>query len=463
MTAAPAPAPASALTTPIYQHDAQKVLPHLATNLPHCISLFRRVQHGVAHPSPTARVLATFPPDSTPPRDAPWLAARVDLFRGRETQVIIYSSIEARHSSNQPIRIARAAAGSAAPALDADAGVESSYIASTFDAPESVLDIVRDQLMSLLAYIKINLLPAYLDSLSLSSAKAADSGTAQNETKNHASRSEVGSQRTLDNKNATANGMSQITSNGNSTKAATLIPAPSPHAFLIGTLHTALFSLLQRNGFHVFGASKAASDGSSATPLPGFRVHRFDDPPYLKFLFRRDAFITSDTPLPPGYRFHDRQRRVGVLESQFALVQARTHIPRSREQLRLMPSSAVYVDQQKNGKEKAEDEDEAGEGEMPIAWAFLGLDGALATLHVEEEHRGKGLALALSKETMRNGLKNQGIFGANGIGVDSEVKGEVEGWVHTEVAQYNVASRRVMEKIGGEVLSTVTWTVIEVC
>jgi GNAT superfamily N-acetyltransferase len=105
---------------------------------------------------------------------------------------------------------------------------------------------------------------------------------------------------------------------------------------------------------------------------------------------------------------------------------------------------------------------EAGEDEMPIAWAFLGVDGAVATLHVEPEHRGRGLALSLSKEVMRRGMAAEGVFGAKKLGiVDEETRAFVEDWVHAEVAGYNKASNRVMEKIGGTILTTVLWTVIE--
>lgn len=421
----------------IYEHDA-RILPLLAGHLPHSISLLRRIQHGLAHPTPTAKILATFPPGTHPPDDAPWLAARVDLFRGRETQMIVYSSLEA-HTSNKPITIA---AGS-----DSKFPANTSYIVSTFDAPQSVLDGHRHQLVSLLAYIKTNLLPTYLASLPVSVSASAEKEESKLEIAHNGSDPDPDPE-----SNPGSTSTKEIS------KSVTLIPAPSPHAFLLGSLHTALFSLLQRSGSAVFAASKAAVDGSSADPVPGLRVHRFDDPPYAKFFFRRAGFsLSQGTALPTGYRFHDRLGRVGVLESQLDLVQSRTHIPRPRDQLRLIPGSALYVDVDQQGEGEGEEE------EMPIAWAFLGVDGALATLHVEPEHRGKGLALALSKETMRRGLASDGVFGSAGIDVDESMAAEVEGWVHTEVAQYNVASRRVMEKIGGEVLSTVTWTVIEVC
>lgn len=102
---------------------------------------------------------------------------------------------------------------------------------------------------------------------------------------------------------------------------------------------------------------------------------------------------------------------------------------------------AAYVDQPGDGEE------------TPIAWVFLGLDGSLATLFVEPEHRGKGIAEALSREVMRRGMAEGGIW--REVGEDGEV------WVHANVLATNRASRRVLEKLGGEVGWTNTWTVVE--
>ena len=49
-----------------------------------------------------------------------------------------------------------------------------------------------------------------------------------------------------------------------------------------------------------------------------------------------------------------------------------------------------------------------------------------------------------------------------GKGEDELARKRLREWVRADVAQYNMASRRVMEKVGGEVLSTVMWTAIEV-
>lgn len=403
-------------TTQIYEHDATSILPILAAHLPHSITCLRRIQHGVAYPSPTAKILATFPPSTTPDPDTPWLAARVDLFLGRQTQIVLYSSLESR-TSLPPIVPATQHDGSTDPVI------------STFDADSAELDLTRDQLLALMRYVKGNMLPAYLASLTQSSgpASATASGSAQSAAE-------------------------EKTKIIQPTNGVPLIPAPSPKAFLFGALPSALFVLLMRDRVFVDANGQADS-------IPGLRIHRFDNPPYFTYLFSRAIFGAMDTStLPDGYRYHDRKGRVGVLPEHLDLVQSRTHIPRPREQLLKMPGVALYCDN--DGVDTSSEKE--GEEEMPIAWGFLGVDGAVATLHVEPEHRGKGLAIALSKKVMREGIVPGGTFGAERSNIQDEVVREKLGeWVHTEVAQYNKASRRVMEKIGGQVMATVMWTVIE--
>lgn len=342
----------------------------------------------------------------------------MDLFRGRETQIILYSSLEADHTSIQPI--ANPTAGpepqsrsSVSEAETATATCKSQYRAGTLESSQEVLGLVRDQLLALLRYVKVNLLPEYLASLDLSETKPASTVP---------------------------------------TPGVALIPPPDPRAFLIGTLHTGLYALFLESG--IFPCAGASENENEAALIPGLKVHRYDNPPYDKFFFPRKVFTDSEGEivLPGGYRFHDKSGRSGVLDSQLDLVQSRTHIPRSRAQLSVMPGAAIYCD----------DVQQDGE-EMPIAWAFLGLDGALASLYVEEAHRGKGLALPLTRETMRRGMDSKGVFGVEKLGLDGRLGEELNSWVHTEVAQYNPSSRRVMQKAGGEVLSTVMWTVIELC
>ncbi|KXG45883.1 Acyl-CoA N-acyltransferase [Penicillium griseofulvum] len=361
--------------------------------------------------------------------------------------MLIYSSLEAEHTSISPIAVSDSTKATTPEILtvdsgsnnnknnanddDADIDITKSTI-SIFSANPAVLALAREQILALLSYVKTHLLPSYLSHLAKSAqATSTEVGTTPVPIPSVAPNST----------NPTANNI------------VPLIPAPDPQAFLIGSLHTGLFSLLQRSGSYTL-----------SNPIPNIRVHRFDDPPYYKYFFRRSEFSPDadsgksanlpfvDPPLPSGYRFHDREGRVGVLSKHLDLVQSRTHIPRPRKQLSMMPGMAIYFD---SGSSDAD--------EMPIAWGFLGVDGALATLHVEPEHRGRGLAVPLSKAIMRRGMSVDGVFGAGVNSEDSQTRERVGAWAHAEVAGYNKASRRVMEKIGGQVLTTVTWTVIELC
>ncbi|EKV04250.1 Acetyltransferase, GNAT family [Penicillium digitatum] len=426
----------------IYEHDAATTIPVLISELPYSTTLLRRIQHGIAYPHETAHLLATFPPGFPPGAGQPWLAARVDLFSGRTTQMIIYSSLEAEHTSISPIVTIDSTRATTSERLNVDTAgsnqnettdhdADTETIISTFSANPPILAVARAQLLALLSYVKTNLLPSYLSYLE----KLAQATSTEAETL------PVSLSSTPNNTSPTANNSS-----------VPLIPAPDPQAFLIGSLHTGLFSLLQRSGSYTLSDS-----------IPKIRVHRFDDPPYYKYFFRRSEFSpeaesgrsadlpSADLSLPSGYRFRDRKGREGVLSTHLDLVQSRTHIPRPRTQLSTMPSVAVYFDAGSCDSE-----------EVPIAWGFLGVDGALATLHVEPEHRGRGIAVPLSKAIMRRGMSADGVFGAGSVkSEDSEVRERVGAWAHTEVAGYNTASQRVMEKMGGQILTTVTWTVVE--
>lgn len=417
---------------PIYEHDAS-IITHLIPHLPHSISLIRRIQHGLAYPSSTAKILATFPSAATSP-ETPWLAARVDLSRGRETQIVVYSSLEKTHTSIAPIiPVTRS---------DTTSTSNKSIVVATFSAKTALLDQTRNQFLSLLVYIKKHLLPEYLSSLPPPPPPPPSTDAVL----------------TPKTQNNIINGIP-------------LIPPPPPQAFLLGSLHTALYALLMRSGIY---AQAGADANPAADPLPGLRIHRVDYPPYFKYFFRLDAFGSEDCAkghedseevgmrLPDGYRFHDRRGRTGVRECHLDLVQSRTNIPRSRAQLSSMPGVAVYYDGDGYGDGNRQSPTTDGnEEEVPIAWGFLGLDGALATLHVEPAHRGKGLALPLCRQVMRRGMQSD-VFGAGGLPLEDADRVCVGGWVHTEVAQGNRASRRVMEKIGGEVFATAIWTVVEV-
>lgn len=125
-----------------------------------------------------------------------------------------------------------------------------------------------------------------------------------------------------------------------------------------------------------------------------------------------------------------------------------------------MPSVVIYYDHDSSTVETNNNTSE----EMPIAWGFMSVDGSLATLHVEPEHRGQGLAVTLSKEVMRQAMMM--VKGGTGRLPNENCphdSNDHDAWTHADVATTNIASRRVMEKIGGQLAWTDTWTVLELC
>ncbi|PWY68542.1 hypothetical protein BO94DRAFT_527696 [Aspergillus sclerotioniger CBS 115572] len=378
-------------TSPHSSRTQTELLPLLKSHLPHSLPLLRRIQHEIAHPSPTAAILTTFPgpaslvvPELAPvpgPRVpdhdvSPWLIAYVDLSAGRETQIVLYSNLErASFHTNTNTNTKNS------PANSTPIPIPISTLSQSTSPSKDLLLPLRTQFLSLLKYIKTHLLPPYLSTIPSPPAKDDHQ-----------------------------------------------LAPPPPTAFLIGNLHTGIFSSLLNPGTNYPDADLQTGF------VDGVKVHRYDRAPYVKYIIPRERISAKGTGEEMnGFHFGTGN----VKRSDLGLVRARTVIPRSEETLAKLRSCAVYRNLPLNPDEE----------DKPVAWAFLGTDGSLATLHVEEEVRGLGLAGFVGREVMRRGLKDED---------------EDEGWVHANVAMENRASRRVMEKLGGEVGWTVTWTVLEV-
>lgn len=114
----------------------------------------------------------------------------------------------------------------------------------------------------------------------------------------------------------------------------------------------------------------------------GFVTRRFKTGlvPNHTFIFDVDTLAPYDeNPLPEGLRW-------GTLtQKDFPLVRARTQIPRQDRTLAVLPNIGIFS---------------TSNGEA-VAWAFVGLDASLTTLHVEKEYRGQGLAKAVTTKLFR--------------------------------------------------------------
>ncbi|KAI9656029.1 MAG: hypothetical protein M1821_005090 [Bathelium mastoideum] len=142
-------------------------------------------------------------------------------------------------------------------------------------------------------------------------------------------------------------------------------------------------------------------------------------------------------------------------ETDLALVRSRTSIPRRERTMRMLPAVCVrrLPDDSAGASEdrasRVEHEKERSGvpappgAHEPVAWAFLGTEGGLSTLHVEPAFRGKGLAKTVAGRLLVDGLERA--YGAE------------EPWAHSEVAEENVASVGVMRALGARKGSLMWW------
>ncbi|KAL3452829.1 hypothetical protein BJX65DRAFT_155314 [Aspergillus insuetus] len=376
-----------------HDHPYTTLLAHLHAHLPHSGPLYRRIQYQVSHPSPTARVFASFE-ESQPPRgretesQQPWLAAYVDIPRGPDTQVWLFSSIESESGNFE----------SGAPAT----------------ITTHSQGIVKTHLLSFFTHIQRSLVPDYISSLPTTLKTRVPAVIDEGVPK---------------------------------------IPAHRPTSYLLGTVHTTLEALIV----------ELRDEGKLA-------IHRGAGVHYVKYCFSSKTFdnvsledvnastTTEDSSSSSGYTFYDSSGKPGIQGHHIDLVKSRTNIPRSREALLAMGGVALYhshSSQPVSSSEKRE--------EMPIGWAFLGFDGSLCSLHVEPEHRGRGLAGVVGREVMKRGVEvfEPGSGSSEDPGGNSGDRDEEE-WFFADVAVENAASRRVMEKMGGVAKWRVAWMVVEI-
>ncbi|KAI0409749.1 hypothetical protein F4802DRAFT_593386 [Xylaria palmicola] len=144
---------------------------------------------------------------------------------------------------------------------------------------------------------------------------------------------------------------------------------------------------------------------------------------YDKWMFHLDAL--PDVAVPEAW--DDGRRLVWdvVRPADIPLAVARSTVPRRERTVKLLPSTALYLD----------------DG-TPVAWAFLGPDSSLSSLHCEEPFRGRGIAKAVAVRLFRDHLKE---FGDDGYG-----------WA--DVAADNAQSRGVCRSLNGRVERQISWS-----
>lgn len=183
-----------------------------------------------------------------------------------------------------------------------------------------------------------------------------------------------------------------------------------------------------------FSTSKVLFGTIAESLWPFLAAHKVsrEDRPYLKYIVasRRGA---TGPEAPVGLHFASMDER------HLQTIIDRTNIPRTLETLRQLPSIGLYT----------------VEG-VPVAWGLLGKDSSLSSLHTEPEYRRKGLAVLVAKRL----LVEQAKF-FHEEDTDQESGGVPSVYSHADVSDKNIASRKVMEKLGGEVMWRVAWIEID--
>ncbi len=161
-----------------------------------------------------------------------------------------------------------------------------------------------------------------------------------------------------------------------------------------------------------------------------------EDRPYLKYVVSSKAQCEETSP-PEGLHFAKMQ------DHQLQTMIDRTNIPRTLETLRQLPNVGLF------------DYDD-----RPIAWGLLGKDGSISSLHTEPEYRKQGLAERVARQL----LVEQERFYCNADHSSNSPYDDIANrlvYAHADVSEGNVASRKVMEKIGGKVMWRVAWIEID--
>ncbi|KAB5551344.1 hypothetical protein GE09DRAFT_1125849 [Coniochaeta sp. 2T2.1] len=185
----------------------------------------------------------------------------------------------------------------------------------------------------------------------------------------------------------------------------------SRHHVRVGALHEIVRRLLVAAGVKVLRTSV----------VPKGKEWEF----YATWLVRvGDLERKNEVDLPEGLEWDV------IREGDTGLVRGRTSIPKreNSDTMLMVPSTVIRR-----------------EDGTAIAWGYLGVDGSVSTLHVEEQYRGQGLAKALTGRLLRTRLQELGD----------------DGWCSTDISTTNLQSQGVFRSIGGSPAWTVSWMYLD--
>ena len=241
---------------------------------------------------------------------------------------------------------------------------------------------------------------------------------------------------------------------------AQLSPAPalsrSPR-ILLGAIHSRIAQILMDGDSPLQGGIPVGSGPDGYKPFHRGRedmksVVKGHSVPFRKFLFT-PAEIKRIQSTAVGADIRDKvmEETLEALDLEwdevreekgdFEAVIDATPIPREKRTLRLLPNVALR-------RKMSHGEDSIGRGGEIVAWAFLGVDGSLTSLHIAPELRRKGLGKAVSERlfALLRGIEGEG---ERKVGKGFRAVGKGEVWCHSDVAVGNPSGVGVARSLGG--------------
>ncbi len=156
--------------------------------------------------------------------------------------------------------------------------------------------------------------------------------------------------------------------------------------------------------------------------------------------------------LPGGYYFSKVRRE------ELHTVISRSNLSSTEETLAGLSSVALRyrIPSPKSASEKKM------AGEL-IAWAFLSADASLTSLHVEPEHRGKGLAKAVIWKLLEDLASDPMSVGFRPLDVErlEDGVGDGAGWAHADVEVGDVESAGAVRGLWGKEGWRVRWVSVD--
>ncbi|KJX94255.1 acetyltransferase like protein [Zymoseptoria brevis] len=203
----------------------------------------------------------------------------------------------------------------------------------------------------------------------------------------------------------------------------------TPNLTLWGAVHSRTAHLLQ--AADVIRSPAGSESGEGMVPNSTFLFDLEDG----------SVLLGVDDSLPDGLVW-------GKLQwEDFKLVRSRTQIPRQDRTLAGLPCVAIWDVREVTSTAGGGEDGGHGRGK-PIAWAFVGLDGSLTTLHVEAEWRRRGLAQAITAKLFREEMEGLWEVG-------------VKRWTHGYVVEGNVASEGLCRRLGGRKVWDAFWVRVD--